>query len=257
MDSVTLLVADDEPIVQAFIRRYVRERALPVSLLYEASNGREAIDLALRHTPDLILLDIRMPGTNGLEAAAAILEKTPDARIVMVTAYDEFEYARSALRLGVSDYLLKPLDPEALARQVLAALQAKTGRGRDVQKTRDSDQHPLVGLVRHYVDNHLHENPRLEDIARAVHVSPSHCSRTFSRYAGMSISEFIARRRLEKSMEFLEKTYLSVTDIAVSLGFSSSTYFASWFKRATNHSPLQYRKTRRDRKAGQPSGPGA
>ena len=252
MAAITLLVADDEPIVQAFIRRYVQERDLPVSALYEATNGREAIDLALSHAPDLILLDIRMPGINGLEAAAAILEKKPGARIVMVTAYDEFEYARSALRLGISDYLLKPLDPEALARQVWAALRAKTEPPRNAEDFPGSDPHPLVRMVRQHVDNHLNENLRLEDIAGAVHLSPSHCSRTFSRYAGMSISEFVSRRRLEKAMDFLEKTHMSITDIAGTLGFSSSAYFASWFKRATGLSPLQYRKARRERNTGLP-----
>lgn len=239
MDKITLLVADDEPIVRTFLQRYVREHGLPVSDIYEAANGQEAIDLALEHSPDLALLDIRMPGVNGLDAAAAILEHRPETIVVMVTAYDDFEYARSALRSGVLDYLLKPLDPAALAVQVENAQKSRAVRIVDESITVD---HPLVEAVRAYVDGHLGESLRLGTVAGAVHMSPSHCSRMFSRYAGVSVSDFIARRREEKAREMLTEGYLSVTEIAGSLGFSSSTYFASWFRRMTGISPLQYRR---------------
>ncbi len=243
MDRITLLVADDEPIARAFVRRYVQEENLPVSRVFEAASGGEAVDQAVEHSPDLILLDIRMPGMSGLDAAAAIMEKRPGSHIVVVTAYDEFEYARSALRSGVSDYLLKPLDPRALARHVAAALEARKNAG-----SRQSPQraHPLVDMVRRHIDSHLDEVLRLEDIARAVHVSPAHCSRMFSRHAGISISEYTARRRMTRAVELLENTFMSMTEIAGSLGFSSSTYFASWFKHANGISPLQYRKRHED-----------
>lgn len=248
MDRITLLAADDEPIVHAFLQRYVRENDLPVSQVYEAANGQEAIDLALKHSPDLALLDIRMPGVNGLDAAAAILKHRPETIVVLVTAYDDFEYARCALRSGVSDYLLKPLDPAALTAQVENARAAKSARlaraeeGDGALFGRGEMAHPLVEAVRVYVDGHLGEDLRLETVARAAHTSPSHCSRMFSRYAGMAVSDFIARRREEKAREMLSGSYLSVTEIAGNLGFSSSTYFANWFKRRTGVSPLQYRK---------------
>lgn len=248
MDRITLLVADDEPIVRTFARRYVREHNLPVSRIYEAANGQEAIDAAHAHSPDLILLDIRMPGVNGLDAAAAILKKNPDACIIMVTAYDEFEYARSALRAGAADYLLKPLDPKALADRVRIVLEARAERAGDTRTPPDHNPHPLVSRVRGYVDSHLDGNLHLESIARAVHVSPSHCSRMFSRYAGLTISDFVAKRRAAKAVELLENTYISVTDIAGNLGFSSSAYFASWFKRATGLSPLECRRQKREKR---------
>lgn len=242
-DALTLLVADDEPIVRTYLRRYVRENGLPVADLHEAANGREAIDLALKHSPDLILMDIRMPGVGGLDAAAAILKERPEARVIIVTAYDDFEYARSALRFGVADYFLKPLDPKALAEMIQKTLAVKreavAGNG-----YLDRVAHPLVVQVEKYVNANMGENFRLKDIARAVHVSPSHCSRVFSRHTGMSISGFITCRRLSRARELLETTCLSVTEIAGTLGFSSSTYFTSWFRRMTGVSPLGHRKAR-------------
>ncbi|SBV91425.1 putative Uncharacterized response regulatory protein SE_0165 [uncultured delta proteobacterium] len=239
MNAITLLVADDEPIVRTFLRQYVRENGLPVSRILEAANGQEAIELALEHSPDLILMDIRMPGVNGLDAAAAIMKERPAAAIVMATAYDDFEYARGALRSGVKDYLLKPLDPAALADLIRKALAAKQANAPD------KAAHPLVAQVREYVAANLGETLRLEDIARAAHVSPSHCSRVFSRHAGMSISDFAARQRLAKAKELLESTHLPVTEIAGRLGFSTSAYFASWFKRMTGTSPLGHRKVKK------------
>lgn len=241
-EYITLLVADDEPVVRTFVRRFIHKQGLPVACVFEAANGREAVTLAVNHVPDLLLLDIRMPGIDGLEAAAVIMKQRPDARIVMVTAYDEFEYARSALRIGVTDYLLKPLNPEALARHVTDALQRKR---RDLAHNAEFGVvHPLVMAVRRYVDAHLCDPLRLEDIANAVHVSASHCSRTFSKYAGTSISEFVATRRMARAEELLECSFMSMTEIAGVLGFSSSAYFASWFKRAKGVSPMQHRKAR-------------
>lgn len=246
MERITLLVADDEPIVRTFIRRYVQEHSLPVSRIYEAANGQEAINAALEHSPDLILLDIRMPGVSGLDAAASILKHNPEACIVMVTAYDEFEYARSALRSGVTDYLLKPLDPKALTERMRAVIKARGKRSENLREAQSTEIHPLVSQIRDYIDRHLDEHLRLESIARAVHVSPSHCSRQFSKYAGMPISDFVAKRRMAKAVELLENTHMSVTDIAGNLGFSSSAYFASWFKNAMGLSPLQCRKRRQE-----------
>ena len=242
MNRVTLLVADDEPIGRAFVQRYVQENNLPVSRVLTAANGQEAVDTALEFSPDLILMDIRMPVMNGLDAAAAILNRDPETCIVMVSAYDEFEYVRSALRMGVTDYLLKPLDPVDFTEKVHLALKAKGTRVVEMKEQQAKDAHPLVAQIRSYVGGNLAGNLHLLDIAKVVHMSPSHCSRMFSKFAGVSISDFVAQCRMDKARESLEKTYMSVTDIAESLGFSSSTYFANWFKRVTGLSPLQYRK---------------
>ncbi|MUT68766.1 response regulator [Paenibacillus sp. NEAU-GSW1] len=102
-----LLIVDDEQIEREGMAAILRN-SFPDTLIEQAKNGKAAVELVPVYEPDLILMDIRMPIMNGLEAVELIAADYPDIRFIMVTAYDTFEYARRAIKLGVKDYLLKP-----------------------------------------------------------------------------------------------------------------------------------------------------
>lgn len=102
-----LLIVDDEPIERAGMEA-ILQKAFPDLLISQAKNGKMAIELTDSFHPDLILMDIMMPGVTGLEAIETIQVSHPTIKFVMVTAYDMFDYARQAIKLGVKDYLLKP-----------------------------------------------------------------------------------------------------------------------------------------------------
>lgn len=110
----TILIADDQELVRAGLRVILDEPDLTV--VAEASTGVEAVRLAQRHHPDLVLMDIRMPEMDGLEATRRILAAPALAgtRVVVLTTYDLDEYVFRALRLGASGFALKDLDPAAL-----------------------------------------------------------------------------------------------------------------------------------------------
>ncbi|WEK55546.1 MAG: response regulator [Candidatus Cohnella colombiensis] len=102
-----LLIVDDEQIEREGLEAILR-KGFPDSEIKQAKNGKKAIELTHEYAPDIILMDIKMPGMSGLEAAQHIHEHYPTIKIVMVTAYEMFEYARQAIRIGVEDYILKP-----------------------------------------------------------------------------------------------------------------------------------------------------
>ena len=102
----------------------------------------------------------------------------------------------------------------------------------------------IVRAVTEHVAANLAEELRLEDIARAVHVSPWHLSRTFKRLAGKSIADSVREQRLGKAAELLAQSGLSVTEIAGAVGFDNAGYFATCFKQATGMSPSEFRKKR-------------
>jgi len=102
-----LLIVDDERIEREGLRA-ILERSFPELVIEEAKNGRIAVETAGLFKPDLVLMDIKMPGIDGLEAVERIGADDPGVKFIMVTAYDTFEYARKAIKLGVKDYLLKP-----------------------------------------------------------------------------------------------------------------------------------------------------
>lgn len=108
------MVVDDEELERKAIQIIIKKRELPLVCVAEASHGSEAVQKAAESNPDLVFMDIKMPGMNGIEAAREILRSQPQCRLVFLTAYDQFEYARKGLQMGASDYLLKPVRPDIL-----------------------------------------------------------------------------------------------------------------------------------------------
>jgi two-component system response regulator YesN len=121
---IKLLIADDEATVREYIKFVIQEHDIPVKI-EEAANGVEAVEKAIKFRPDLLLMDIRMPLRSGLRAASSIKRSLKDVKIAILTAYDEFDYAREALQIGVSEYLLKPISPKELLEFFQRALQEK------------------------------------------------------------------------------------------------------------------------------------
>lgn len=234
MRSVKILVADDEVTVRTFIKMVVAKERLPVADCLEAANGLEAVRLVQEHRPDLVFLDIRMPGCDGLRAAELILADNPGTSVVIVSAYNEFDYARSALRAGVVDYLLKPVRPAEIAGLITKAAAQCADR-----------RPPLVAKVADYISTHLNQPIKLQDIAGAVYLSPSHLSRTFKSLTGQSIVDFVQDQRLAKAEELFAATDLSVTEVAGRVGFRDAAYFTTCFKNSRGVSPGQYRKKAR------------
>lgn len=115
-----LLIADDDEILLAGLLKMDWE-GQGFQLVGTAANGQEAYDLALRHCPDLILSDIQMPGMTGIELAKRMAELLPHCRMILLTGYDEFEYAREALKLRVADYILKGESREHIFKALKAA----------------------------------------------------------------------------------------------------------------------------------------
>ena len=237
--KIKLLVADDEAVVRNFIRSMVEKESLPVSEILEAADGLSAVRLALEEKPDLAILDIRMPGLSGLEAGAQIIKKCPDLRVYIISAYDEFDYARAAFKAGVCDYLLKPVRPAQIVEIVQATLRLR----REEEPALAANPLPqLVQAVADYVEANLGQPLPLDDIAKAVFVSPCHLSRKFKALAGCSITSFIQDRRLQKAADLLSATSESITEIAGQVGFTNPSYFATCFKAAWGQTPQQYRK---------------
>ncbi|MGE5483819.1 MAG: response regulator transcription factor [Ignavibacteriales bacterium] len=128
--SPSVLIVDDEPSARNILKRHL-QRLDGYSVAGEARDGQEALDLARRLNPDIIVMDIKMPNMDGIAASRVIKQEAPDCAILFVTAYDDFEYARSALRLGAEDYLLKPVKPEQFSTALSAVTRKLTEAKRD------------------------------------------------------------------------------------------------------------------------------
>jgi len=238
MRPIKLLVVDDEQMVRTFVKTVVAKEKLPVAHVLEADNGLDAIALTRQYNPELILLDIHMPGVDGLHAAETIINENKNAYIVIVSAYNDFEYARSAFRMGVMDYLLKPIRPGEIMNLILkvAAQCSAAINNEDINKSQ------LVIAVEEFVEKNLERDIQLKDIAQAAFISPSHLSRKFRQLTGKAIVDYVQEVRLNKAETLLSSTDLSITEIAGKVGFNDASYFATCFKNHMRVTPLQYRK---------------
>lgn len=113
-----LLIADDEPLEREGIRVLIEKYTKDVELVGKAKNGREAIELAREYMPDIVFLDIKMPGIDGIDAAREIKSMNPDIVIYILTAHDYFEYAKESVAIGVKDYLLKPVRKQIIVEKL-------------------------------------------------------------------------------------------------------------------------------------------
>lgn len=116
-----VLIADDEPKIRKGIRRILDWQGIGFEIAAEAEDGEIALQKALELSPDLLLVDICMPFVNGLEFINQLKSSFSQAVIIIISGHDEFEYAQAALKLGVFDYLLKPVEKDALLKSVLKA----------------------------------------------------------------------------------------------------------------------------------------
>ena len=123
--TIRVLVVDDQSMVRAGFRMLLADEA-DIEVVAEASNGKEAVEKAARFDPTVVLMDIRMPELDGLEATRRILAANPDARVLVLTTFDLDEYVYGALRAGASGFLLKDTMPDELlnAVRVVAAGEA-------------------------------------------------------------------------------------------------------------------------------------
>jgi DNA-binding NarL/FixJ family response regulator len=109
-----ILLADDQSLITDSLRTYLQNYAEDMEVVGTASNGREAVLLVDKYTPDIILMDVLMPELSGLEALKIIKQKKPEIKVIMLSTYDEDEYVQSALAEGASGYLLKAISPTEL-----------------------------------------------------------------------------------------------------------------------------------------------
>lgn len=134
-----LIIADDEKWVRTTIKSIIPFEKLNLTLSCEAANGIEALELCRQYVPDIMLTDIMMPGLNGLELIREMKKLLPKLRIVVISGYNDFEYAKTAMKYGITDYLLKPVDEEELT-QVLERISTELREQRKLEMEKDAEK---------------------------------------------------------------------------------------------------------------------
>ena len=233
---IRLLIADDERLEREALAEMVTRRFVEHEIvLEEAENGRKAADTAILWGADLILMDIEMPGMNGLDAARAVLAQRPGCRVIFVTAYSLFQYAHEAVHLGACDYLLKPVDPDELEASIRRAIRQEGGD--------ESSQNALVmAHVRRYLEDNYMFDISLDSVGEILHISPAYLSAQFKKYQKMNFLDCLTELRINAAKELLNDPFRSSAEVASMVGYADASYFARAFKKRTGVTPTQYRR---------------
>ncbi|EZP75173.1 AraC family transcriptional regulator [Parageobacillus genomosp. 1] len=144
-----IAVVDDEALERKALQKMIRDHLPAVEVIAEAANGREAVEAADQYKPDVMLMDIKMPGIDGLEAIELIRRKHPDIKFIIVSAFDTFDYAKQAMRHGVKEYLLKPSRKEEVIGALRRVYDELMEERRKEEENRELQQrvHQLQKLV--------------------------------------------------------------------------------------------------------------
>ena len=194
---------------------------------------------ALKEIPSvnyaLVLIDIRMPVMDGLELMRRLREKHWTAHCAILSGYADFEYARSALRLGAEEYFSKPLDPEEI-HAYLAKIAPSCGT--EVLPMQEVHFQQILD----YIKMNLYTRLRLEEISERFGYNRNYISQMFTKKLGISFSRYVTQARIESAKRLLNGSPLSVAEIAQRCGFSDEMYFHRVFKNETGMTPTEYRR---------------
>lgn len=247
-----ILLADDEPIERIVASKLLQRNFEDQLEIVVAENGREAVQLFFEKECQIAILDIEMPGINGLDAAEQIRKADADANIIFLTAYDEFSYARRAISVRAMEYLLKPVSEAELTATIEEAIHLceRSGRRQHVvenghifeeEKQENIRLSAVADKIRDYIDTHYQEDIALQDVAGALNYSDAYFCKMFKQCFGKGFIVYLSEYRIEKAKELLADLAINIKDISAKVGYRDSNYFAKVFKRVTGETPTDYR----------------
>lgn len=243
-----VLIVDDDPMILDGLCARPEWGDMGFEVAGCAEDGQEALDWLAHNRADLVVTDIVMCNMSGLELARALWERGYPARVVLLSAHGEFDYARRGITYGVAAYLLKPVRHEELLTVLNEVASALENRREDRSAPLDDEEDAedaLVLRVERYVRSHIGEELNVARVAEAMHYSERHFRRQFQKEARCQISEFITRVRIAKARELLAEG-LPCAETAKAVGYSGERYFKDVFREITGESVAVWQSRRRD-----------
>ena len=233
---MNLLIADDENLELKVLEKTVKKYFVDELEIFTAGNGRKASQICDEVRPDIALLDIEMPGMNGIELAKYIKEKNTECIIIFITAYDRFDYAIEAMHIKAFDYLLKPWKEERLCELINTAIE----NVRSMQKT-DSIVHSQKDVIKDYIDRNYKKDISAKDVAGILGYSDVYFSKVFKQLFDDNFINYLTKIRIDRAKVLLKDISFNIKEVGKSVGYADSNYFTKVFKRSVGMSPSEYR----------------
>ena len=244
-----VLIVEDEEMIRKGIVLTVDWAALDCMVVGEAANGVQGLEAARRLEPSLIITDLKMPQMDGIEMLKALRAQGCTAYVIILTAYDNFSYVQSALRLGAVDYLLKPFHDGDLENAITRVQQRMKPEAAEIAPlgiVRKGDKSKYVQEAMDYISAHYNDpDISVGTVAQSLNISEGYLSHTFKKETDYTLLNYLTRYRIHKAMELLKDCRVKVYEVAEQVGYRDIAYFSATFKKYAGISPSEYQLSSR------------
>lgn len=255
-----LIIADDEYMIRQGLSMLPwKEHGIELAGVF--GNGMAAAEWVNSHEPDILMTDIRMPGMSGLELAKMALGNYPHIKVILLSGYEEFEYAREAVRFGAFDYILKPSTPEVIISCVKKACEKYEQERQERKKTErlSAEMESYSVLVKppqdmasgtksgisqiiQYIYAHYNTELTLSVLAEEFHYTTVYLSYYIKKETGYTFLEILNSVRMYYAAKYLKETKLKNGEICHRIGIADERYFGQVFKKKYGLPPYEFRK---------------
>lgn len=244
---IKVLIVDDEELLRKGLLALVDWNFYGFEIVGEASNGAEALQFMENHEVHVIITDIRMPVMDGIKLMEEVQARFPFCKIIVVSGYDDFNYAKAAIECGAVSYILKPMEEEDIIRVLEKTKKefeknvAEIINNKGIEFYKSVSGNKLFEDIKQYINDNYSAKLSLEDISEKFFISKSHLCKLFKDETGMTFKNYLNKIRVEKAKELLRNSYDKVYEICYKLGFEDCSYFVKLFKEMTGVTPMEFR----------------
>ncbi len=240
MKKLRVLLVDDEIMIREGFKRLFDWEAHDCQVIGEAADGMEALAKIDTLCPDIVIMDINIPIMNGLKVIQLARIKHPEMAFVIVSGYDDFSYCREALRLKITDYILKPVNYEEFGT-CIDALRIAMFREKPSGREDDREETPIRAITC-YMQEDLAEEISLSVLAEEFHLNAQYISQLVKSKIGVGFLAYPINIRMEHAKKLLLTTPLSIAEVSEQSGYGDYRVFTKTFKRSEGITPSQYRR---------------
>ena len=243
----TVIVAEDEELLLNNLVQKIQKADPDFQIVGTAQTGDQALALVEKLQPDLIVTDIRMPVMDGIALLTRVRSQFPNIKFIITSGFSDFEYAKKAITLKVSDYLLKPIDPDELKdtlKKIKREFQIAQNDYAAVFNTDTAALTPaqIASVLRDFIIKNYSEDINLNLIADNMNYSPGYLTKIFCQAYDITPTKYLTNLRMHHAQRLLlNEPSLSVRQIGEICGYHDQGYFNRIFKKHTGKSPLEYR----------------
>ena len=217
MRKLRVLLVDDEIMIREGFKKLFDWETHGCTVAGEAADGMEALAKIDTLNPDIVIMDINIPIMNGLKVIKMSRIKHPDTAFIIVSGYDDFSYCREALRLKITDYLLKPVNYEEFGT-CIDNLKISMYMENVSQEPEEQEERVINGITR-FMQEHLADEISLSVLSEEFHMKPQYISQLFKNEIGVGFLAYLTSIRMEKAKKLLLSTSLSIGEVAEQSGY--------------------------------------